>query len=88
MTTERRIQSLDILRVIAVSAVLLNHGIFSSRLYQLANRYDIAELAVEVFFVLSGYLITNLLIHKQRAPYANIGISTSGAASALCHLIS
>jgi peptidoglycan/LPS O-acetylase OafA/YrhL len=59
-----RIPSLDGLRAISITLVLLSHWLTWSRISpQLMESYG--KLGVHVFFVLSGYLITNLLLREQ-----------------------
>jgi peptidoglycan/LPS O-acetylase OafA/YrhL len=62
-----RIPSLDGLRCIAVSMVLFSH-LLGTRgfLNPLPGTflYEFGNLGVKVFFVISGYLITNLLLHE------------------------
>jgi peptidoglycan/LPS O-acetylase OafA/YrhL len=53
------VASLDGVRAVSVAAVLLYHG----NLYWLKGGF----LGVEVFFVISGYLITSLLLGEHRA---------------------
>src|SRR5690242_19825808 len=62
-----RIQSLDGLRAVSILFVLFGHlsgtaGFFSLRVYQRVG--DVANLGVRVFFVISGYLITSLLLRE------------------------
>lgn len=54
--------SLDGLRAMAVLLVVIAHG--SSTLLPKADRITTGHLGVEVFFVLSGYLITSLLLRE------------------------
>jgi len=69
-----RIPSLDGLRALSIFAVLLGHLAgtqgFPRRIGHLvlATRPDIANIGVRVFFVISGFLITSLLIteHHER----------------------
>lgn len=67
MSSERRIPSLDGLRAISILLVLLGHS--ASRfvaaapaLRPLSFLFDDAQVGVSVFFVISGYLITGLLL--------------------------
>ena len=58
----QRLRGLDILRAIAVILVLFRHsGLQGSVLY------DFGWLGVDLFFVLSGYLISTLLIKEYQA---------------------
>ncbi len=65
-----RIPSLDGLRAISIAAVLLGHltgtvGFPGWIAPLVEGRYvDLAHLGVRVFFVISGFLITGLLIHE------------------------
>jgi len=60
----QRIPSLDGLRAISITLVLLSHWVSWSRIsLQLIESYG--KLGVHVFFVLSGYLITNLLLREH-----------------------
>ena len=59
-----RIPSLDGLRALSISFVLLAHGTFG-----LVGPGPIAQMAhfgVRVFFVISGYLITSLLLEEEK----------------------
>jgi peptidoglycan/LPS O-acetylase OafA/YrhL len=66
-----RIPSLDGLRAVSIVAVILGHltgtGGFPRGITPiLVNDYvDVAELGVRVFFVISGYLITRLLLGEE-----------------------
>jgi peptidoglycan/LPS O-acetylase OafA/YrhL len=69
----RRIPSLDGLRAISILAVLFGHlegtrG-FPDALGRVVSprAFDLANLGVRVFFVISGYLITRILIDAQEA---------------------
>lgn len=72
-----RIPSLDGLRCIAVSLVLFSHllgtrGFFSPAKTSLL--YGFGNLGVQVFFVISGYLITHLLLSElQRSNKIHLG---------------
>ncbi len=66
----RRIPSLDGLRAISIALVLLSH-LLGTRGFPVGDRAlgaigDFGYLAVRVFFVISGYLITSLLIHEHQ----------------------
>jgi peptidoglycan/LPS O-acetylase OafA/YrhL len=71
-THSKRIPSLDGLRAISISAVLLGHMAGTRGFPQfltaiIRNPYvDIANLGVRVFFVISGFLITGLLIAEEK----------------------
>ena len=54
-----RNQSLDVLRGIAVIAIMLPH-------YQLNPRMNVGMVGVDLFFVLSGFLISGLLFSELR----------------------
>src|ERR1051326_6837525 len=60
----RRIPSLDGLRAISVMLVILGH-LQRRNLIYIPFFGDYALLGVRIFFVLSGFLITNLLLHEQ-----------------------
>ena len=65
-----RFQSLDGLRAIAVCAVLIGH-LRGTRGLETLSAYPrvgntLAHLGVEMFFVISGFLITVLLVKEQR----------------------
>jgi peptidoglycan/LPS O-acetylase OafA/YrhL len=60
----RRIPSLDGLRAVSVMLVILGHLEMRKHI-SLPFFGDYANLGVRVFFVLSGYLITNLLLREQ-----------------------
>ena len=59
----RYVPALDGLRAISVVMVLLTH-LSGSRLFQLA---DLGGLGVHIFFVISGYLITTILVGYQES---------------------
>jgi peptidoglycan/LPS O-acetylase OafA/YrhL len=64
-----RIQSLDGLRAIAISLVIISHCFGTPYFFpKSAQRFagDIGSLGVRIFFVLSGYLITTMLIAERR----------------------
>jgi peptidoglycan/LPS O-acetylase OafA/YrhL len=71
-THSKRIPSLDGLRAISIGAVLLGHlagtrGFPALLTTIIRNPYiDIAYLGVRVFFIISGFLITGLLIAEAR----------------------
>lgn len=59
----KRIPSLDGLRAISISLVLVGH--WTSRHHELTFLSTYANLGVRIFFVISGYLITTLLLKEQ-----------------------
>lgn len=63
MTTEKRIPSLDGIRAIAISLVIYWHLWLPTHVSQVG--VDWGTLGVYIFFVLSGFLITGLLIREQ-----------------------
>jgi peptidoglycan/LPS O-acetylase OafA/YrhL len=65
MTSTGRLPSLDGLRAISIILVLLGHA-GGPRGFQRINLQigDYAHLGVVVFFVISGFLITSLLMHE------------------------
>jgi len=69
--------SLDGWRAIAIIFVILGHAKFTvapnSLYYYFAETFIYAELGVRIFFVLSGFLITTLLI-KERIRFGTINI--------------
>src|SRR5471030_1739244 len=68
--TTKKIASLDGLRAISIIMVLIGHGsgtvAHPNRVLDfLAHAFGDGELGVSVFFVISGFLITTLLIKEQ-----------------------
>ena len=65
--TERRIPSLDGLRAISITLVLVAH-LAGTRNFPLSeatgNFWGLGEFGVRVFFVISGFLITGLLMQE------------------------
>ncbi len=59
----RRIPSLDGLRAISITLVVLSHLVKWKHI-SLARAQTYGELGVHIFFVLSGFLITNLLLNE------------------------
>jgi len=59
----KRIPSLDGLRAISIALVIVGHWV--SRHYGSAVALSYANLGVRIFFVISGYLITTLLIKEH-----------------------
>ena len=79
-TGAARIPSLDGLRALSIGAVLLGHAAgtngFPDRLTHVILEgfpVDIAQLGVRVFFVISGFLITGLLMNERRE-YGSISL--------------
>jgi peptidoglycan/LPS O-acetylase OafA/YrhL len=75
--SQDRIPSLDGLRAISIAFVFVGH-LAGTRGFPLSapagNALNIAELGVHVFFVISGYLITRLLLHEvARTGRVNLG---------------
>jgi peptidoglycan/LPS O-acetylase OafA/YrhL len=69
MSADRRIPSLDGLRALSISLVIFSH-LMGTRRFPLGatafgNIGDFGYLGVKVFFVISGYLITTLLIKEH-----------------------
>ena len=60
----KRIPSLDGLRAISITLVILSH-LVKWKHVSLARAETYGELGVNIFFVLSGYLITNLLLREH-----------------------
>jgi peptidoglycan/LPS O-acetylase OafA/YrhL len=60
----KRIPSLDGLRAISISLVIAGH--WASKHHQLTFLSVYANLGVRIFFVISGYLITTLLLNEQQ----------------------
>src|SRR4051794_27582900 len=64
----RRIPSLDGMRAVAISIVLLAHAsgtrnlLYRKQIYQIAG--DLGPLGVRIFFVISGFLITSILLRE------------------------
>ena len=71
-----RIPCLDGIRAVAISLVLISHLVGTSGLEAPAgwHRYlDFGQLGVRIFFVVSGYLITTLLLEEHRK-YGSISL--------------
>jgi peptidoglycan/LPS O-acetylase OafA/YrhL len=60
-----RIPSLDGLRAISISMVILSHLAGTRHFPQSALLGDLGELGVRIFFVISGFLITTLLLEEH-----------------------
>ena len=69
-STEARIPSLDGLRAVSISLVLIAH-LAGTRNFPLSeavgNFWGLGEFGVRVFFVISGFLITGILLDELRA---------------------
>lgn len=58
-----RINSFPTLRLIACALVFVKHGVFQCNfVFFTENHFHIGQLGVEIFFVLSGFLITRILL--------------------------
>ena len=68
MTEIRRKPQLDALRAAAVSAVLIHHFLPVYEVFP-ENFLTLGLLAVRLFFVLSGYLITGILLRTRNLPF-------------------
>ena len=70
VATVGRIPSLDGLRAVSITAVVLGHlggtqGFPAALTAIISNDYvDLAGIGVRVFFVISGFLITRLLVQE------------------------
>src|SRR5438067_13802817 len=65
-----RIASLDGLRAISIALVLVDHAAGTRNLlplYRLARFFEFGQLGVQVFFVISGFLITRLLLRETES---------------------
>jgi len=74
---DRRIPSLDGLRAISIGLVVLSHLAGTERSPingRVADILPLGELGVRVFFVISGFLITNLLLDEWNR-YGTISLS-------------
>jgi peptidoglycan/LPS O-acetylase OafA/YrhL len=57
---------LDAIRAIAVLFVISNHWFPQTHMINSATRGQIGPIGVDIFFVLSGFLITRIMLtHKQ-----------------------
>jgi len=78
-TDRARIPSVDGLRAVSISMVLLSHGLGSlpgdwpQRWPRLLGFFANGNRGVSVFFVISGFLITSLLL-RERAKTGSIGL--------------
>lgn len=77
MTNTNRIPSLDGLRAISIAMVVVGHALGTRGLRSLPPEVhhvmDLGNLGVRVFFVISGYLITSLLI-AEHDRYGNLSL--------------
>jgi peptidoglycan/LPS O-acetylase OafA/YrhL len=70
-------RQLDALRALAVLAVLLSHfTLFTRRVWGAIQIVDLAGFGVRLFFVLSGFLITGILLRAK--DYCENGQSSAG----------
>ena len=61
-----KIPSLDGLRAVSIVLVLLGHSIaLGPRSFGFEAMFEHADLGVRVFFVISGFLFTTLLLKEQ-----------------------
>jgi peptidoglycan/LPS O-acetylase OafA/YrhL len=67
----KRIPSLDGLRAVSISLVVVGHWAELRYHSDVAGGY--ANLGVRIFFIISGYLITSLLLNEQ-ARTSTIGL--------------
>ena len=72
LVSAQRIPSLDGLRAISITLVVLSH-LIKWKHVSLGPVQTYGDLGVHVFFVLSGYLITNLLL-RERERSSTIGL--------------
>jgi peptidoglycan/LPS O-acetylase OafA/YrhL len=72
--TERSIAGLDTIRAFSVAAVIVGHGAYvpgGEWMLPFAHKFDPAGIGVTVFFGLSGYLITGILLRAPRIDLAD-----------------
>src|SRR5882672_5541904 len=82
MATSERIPSLDGFRAISIGLVLFGHLLGTSGFFLSleANKHlALGELGVRVFFVISGFLITNLLLTEAATTGGSICAARSGS---------
>src|SRR4051794_34547069 len=68
-----RIATLDGLRGISILLVLLGHAFGTGILPRTKSAHLVAEIGVRTFFVISGFLITTLLV-RERAKHGHISL--------------
>ena len=59
----KKLPSLDGLRAISIILVIISHFLFEQAIY--INKWKPGPTGVEIFFVISGFLITTLLINEK-----------------------
>jgi len=64
-TASGRIATLDGIRAISISLVLCAHGLGTGFLPMSAQAHVLADIGVRSFFILSGFLITTLLLRER-----------------------
>lgn len=67
MNGENRIKSLDGLRAFSIGLVIASHLLGTRGFFPntgLANTFELGELGVRIFFVISGFLITSILMRE------------------------
>src|SRR5580692_8626360 len=62
---QRRIASLDGLRAVSILLVLTSHSILGTHSFAFRLLFLHADLGVRVFFIISGFLITTLLLNER-----------------------
>ena len=72
METKGRISSLDGARAVSIALVIIGHANWN-RTYPVIWRFHYWDLGVRIFFVISGFLITKLLL-EERARTGRISI--------------
>jgi peptidoglycan/LPS O-acetylase OafA/YrhL len=78
-----RIESLDGLRTVSILLVLISHSINA---FGHDDPLVLGNLGVRVFFVISGFLITGLLLQELNASDTiDLGNSTSAGRSGFSH---
>lgn len=65
MSTAKRISGLDGVRAISIALVIVSHVVATKNLELHSEAFDVGNLGVRVFFVISGFLITTLLIREH-----------------------